>query len=260
MSPGSWRTHKEKERALADSRIVGIDLDVDAPPPSEETETIITDPSPVAHLRVIKARLEPKPGHVVPDRAEMRRLIGLADGDGSDVQRQIAEQEDAEGEDNDEALLHADVLDAESRAMLRVVREGISKTSVSTPISELDERLQHLDVDQDDTISPDVTELNRRGRWFGAVVELVRQGEDEDVGALMRRQFVALRGEPFLVASHLDTPPAYILVVLMILRRHPTTSLARLYVDPAYQPVPGTNVRLSHRQRRIHSILWVGTS
>ena len=258
MSPGSWRRHKEQGSALADSRTVGIDLDVDTP--SEETETIITDPSPVAHLRVIKARLEPKPGHVVPDRAEMRRLVGLADGDGSDVERQIAEQEDAEGEDNDEALLHADVLDAESRAMLRVVREGISKTSVSTPISELDERLQHLDVDPDDTISPDVTELNRRGRWFGAVVELVRQGEDEDVGALMRRQFVALRGKPFVVASYLDTPPAYILVVLMTLHRHSATSLARLYLDPTYQPVPGTNVRLSHRQRRIHSILWVGTS
>jgi hypothetical protein len=171
---------------------------------SDETETIITDPSPVAHLRVIKAHLEPKVGHVVPDQEEMRRLVGL-DSETATSQRQRNtpggedREEDAEDQEEDgdeeEMLLHANVLDWESRQILHAVRQRQSETTsdpFATPALEGD--LQRLQFDEKQKSSNDVVELNRRGRWFGAVVELNRR-EGEEVGELMRRHFGALRGE-----------------------------------------------------------------
>ncbi|KAH8080204.1 hypothetical protein HD553DRAFT_122492 [Filobasidium floriforme] len=166
----------------------------------DETETIITDPSPVAHLRVIKAHLEPKVGHVVPNQEEMRRLLGL-DSETATTQRNNLEgedrEEDVENEGEvgveEETLLHANVLDWESRQILRAVRERQSETSsdpFATPALEGD--LQRLQFDEKQMSSNDVVELNRRGRWFGAVVELTQQ-EGEEVGVLMRRHFDALR-------------------------------------------------------------------
>jgi hypothetical protein len=172
---------------------------------SDETETIITDPSPVAHLRVIKAHLEPKVGHVVPDQEEMRRLVGL-DPETATSQRNTLEgedrEEDAENEEEDgdeeEMLLHANVLDWESRQILQAVRkqerqsETITSDLSTTPALEGD--LEQLQIDEKQMSLDDVVELNRRGRWFGAVVELT-QREEEEVGELMRRHFGALRGE-----------------------------------------------------------------
>jgi hypothetical protein len=170
---------------------------------SDETETIITDPSPVAHLRVIKAHLEPKVGHVVPDLEEMRRLLGL-DPEIATSQRNTSEgedqEEDAENEeeedgDEEETLLHANVLDSESRQILHAVRERQLETTPdpsTTPAIEGD--LEQLRIDEKQKSQDDVVELNRRGRWFGAVVEFTQQ-EGEEVGELMRRHFDALRGE-----------------------------------------------------------------
>lgn len=145
-----------------------------------------------------KAKLEPKPGHVVPDQAGMRRLVGLdreSQSLGGEEEEDVSEVDDDE---ETEALLHADVLDSESRATLRTVRDrtqGSSSSSPLRPAEEAEERgLGHLNLDSEDaTASSDVIELNRRGRWFGAVVELGRKGE-EDVETSMRRHFQALRG------------------------------------------------------------------
>jgi hypothetical protein len=173
-------------------------------PASDETETIITDPSPVAHLRVIKAHLEPKVGHVVPDQEEMRRLVGLDPetaisqrntSGGEDREEDIEDEE--EGGDEEEMLLHANVLDWESRQILRAVRERerqLENTSDPSAPPALEADLEKLQIDEKQKSQDDVIELNRRGRWFGAVVELT-QREGEEVGELMRRHFGALRGE-----------------------------------------------------------------
>jgi hypothetical protein len=171
---------------------------------SDETETIITDPSPVAHLRVIKAHLEPKVGHVVPNQEEMRRLLGLdpetassqRDDSGGEDREEDAENEEEDG-DEEEMLLHANVLDWESRQILRAVRERerqLKNTSHPSATPALEGDLEQLQLDEKQKSQDDVVELNRRGRWFGAVIELNRR-EGEEVGELMRRHFGALRGE-----------------------------------------------------------------
>ena len=155
---------------------------------------------------MIKAHLEPKVGHVVPDQEEMRRLVGL-DPEPSTSQRQRNtsggedREEDAddeeEDEDEEEILLHANVLDSESRQILHAVRER-ERQSKNTPdpstTPAIEGDLEQLQIDEKQMSSDDVVELNRRGRWFGAVVELNRR-EGEEVGELMRRHFGALRGE-----------------------------------------------------------------
>lgn len=164
----------------------------------------MTDPSPVAHLRVIKAHLEPKVGHVVPNQEEMRRLVGL-DPETATSQRNTLEgedrEEDADDEEEDggeeEMLLHANVLDWESRQILQAVRERerqSENTSDPSVTRALEGDLEQLPIDEKQMSSDDMVELNRRGRWFGAVVEL-NQREGEEVGELMRRHFGALRGE-----------------------------------------------------------------
>ena len=152
---------------------------------------------------MIKAHLEPKVGHVVPDQEEMRRLVGL-DPETATSQRNTSEGEDREediedeeeGGDEEEMSLHANVLDWESRQILRAVRERHSETNTSDPSATpaLEGDLERLQLDEKHMSSDDEVELNRRGRWFGAVVELT-QREGEEVGELMRRHFGALRGE-----------------------------------------------------------------
>ena len=152
---------------------------------------------------MIKAHLEPKVGHVVPDQEEMRRLVGLDPetaisqrntSGGEDREEDIEDEE--EGGDEEEMLLHANVLDWESRQILHAVRERQSETNTSdlSTAPGLEGDLEQLQIDEKQKSQDDVVELNRRGRWFGAVVELT-QREGEEVGELMRRHFGALRGE-----------------------------------------------------------------
>ena len=158
---------------------------------SEETETIVTDPSPVAHLRVGKAKLVPKPDHVVPTVEEMKRLIGLDQPREHSTARSEHGSEDVEeDEDDDEMLLHSNLLDGESQEMVRVLQ-------VQSALAEedgLDFSMEELKVSGSETASPDIVRVNQQGRWFSAVVEL-SQEVGEPTGDLMRRHFSSLEGE-----------------------------------------------------------------
>jgi hypothetical protein len=134
----------------------------------------------------------------------MRRLVGLdpetatsqRNTSGGEDREVDAENEEEDG-DEEEMLLHANVLDWESRQILHAIRER-ERQSETTPdpstTPAFEEDLEQLQIDEKQKSQDDVIELNRRGRWFGAVVELT-QREGEEVGELMRRHFGALRGE-----------------------------------------------------------------
>jgi hypothetical protein len=156
---------------------------------SEETETIITDPSPVAHLRVIKAKLIPKADHIVPSVEEMKRLIGLDQPRDVLARSEQDDEDDREDGDDGEPLLHSNVLDRESQETLRVLRERASAAKEDGQ----DLSVNELVLSPSET-SPDIVDINRRGRWFSAVVVL-KQDLGEAIADLMRRHFSVLEGE-----------------------------------------------------------------
>lgn len=118
-------------------------------PYSDSTETIVTDPSPVAYLRVGAAHHEPKAGHRVPDPAELREMLRVDDSEAvgmalwDEVSRGLLEDGDDEEEEGRgcglpaarEAEAEADMAAPHSRAD----DEGKTKTRTVVQFSKVQE-------------------------------------------------------------------------------------------------------------------------
>lgn len=172
-----------------------------------KTETIVTDTSPVAHLRILEAKLIPKPNHTPPTQAEMRELLGLevAGVDGAEQHVSHAapelEDDDDEGEEADEEeLLHANLLDTQSRELMRILKgkqRALPEDGNGEP--NMAEKVEAVRVSQDDSSARqggDVVRLKRSGRWFSAVVELGEE-KGEEAGVAVRQHFESLRGKSY---------------------------------------------------------------
>jgi hypothetical protein len=132
---------------------------------------------------------------------EMKRLIGLDQPRQPPTARSERDNDEdiEEDVDDDQPLLHSNVLDGESQEMVRV----LSARSALVEQDDQDLSMDELKVSVPQTTSPDVVRVNQQGRWFSAVVEL-HQEVGEATGDLMRRHFSMLEGKsfPFSSANH----------------------------------------------------------
>lgn len=130
---------------------------------SEEAETIVTDPSPVAYYRVKRATLQPKENHQVPTPAELREILRL-DLDGIEGMSKF---------------------DEESEELLAEVKES---PSPSEDVEDL-----HVSV----PLSCEATSVSfgRQGNWFSFSIESETRG-DETIEDEVTRCFEQLNGKP----------------------------------------------------------------
>lgn len=230
-----------------------------------EPETIVTDPSPVAHLRILKARLVSKGDYSAPKSSEMRQLLGLplaADGYNFDLPALAVpeSEEDVVKEDSDggeevevEDLLHANLLDRESLdlyKMLKGKQRELSPLSEQPKLSDTTSSLtmgsKHL-IGEAPQSRRDVIAVRKQGRWFSAVVEL-GAAADEDAGANVGRHFKALRGE-YLYNDEMNLQIVFMADALLCYISSTTgrpviQKQLALHTYPAYQPLPPQYVRL----------------
>jgi hypothetical protein len=227
---------------------------------SVRMETIVTDPSPVAHLRVLEARLVPKPNHVVPDTQEMKRLVGLDQERNLTTNNKTEEldENDEEDEDDVEPLLHSHVMDRMSQELLKVLRARIPPTAeenLSTMAQELHVSAPTPSYSDISKIPVDIVEINRRGRWFSVVAELA-QPEAEAIDSLMVRHFEAVEGE-FRIYS------LAIFARANSFRPFHSTALCGTFgfhPYPTYQSIPCFHGRFSSHKRRLHQVFWKRTA
>lgn len=145
-----------------------------------ESETIVTDPSPVAYLSVKSAKLVPKPNHVVPDQTQLRSMLKIDD-------------EDAEG---------MYLIDEQSRLILDGLEtEGTGKTSSTDSVDKMSEGFTKTNLSagrnrdkSGRTEAEGLIQFKKLGNWFAASIESIPE-EDESIGEEVTRCFETLKSE-----------------------------------------------------------------
>lgn len=158
-------------------------------PDSVQTEVIVTDPSPVAHLRVLETRLIPKPNHVVPNANEMRALLELPAPTPLLLHTREDEQED--DQELPPALLHSSVLDSLS-SRLYLDLKGIVPCDTRSDSDSASKAVLSASKPYDHV------EHCTRLSWFSTVIELTRK-PNETMRTLMKRHMQILAGKSSFV-------------------------------------------------------------
>jgi hypothetical protein len=127
---------------------------------SEETETIVTDPSPVAYYRVKNASLQPKEGYQPPSPAQLREILRI-------------DEEEIEGMSK---------YDEQSEELLQSFEKGTNQEATT-----------HSHVTLPSTSARGVS-FGRQENWFSVSIESETQG-DETIENEVTRCFELLNGE-----------------------------------------------------------------
>lgn len=151
----------------------------------DEAEVVVTDPSPVAYLKIKKASLRPKEGHVIPSSEELsKRLFNPLD-------------------DLEEEVQGLSLFDETSRRLLESTAETPLRNE--DDVTHLEQQVRQTLVITEPSIAA-MTTFGRQGNWFCVAVEGSSQ-EGETVEDEVTRVFEILHRELSLLTTFPQTHP-----------------------------------------------------